>query len=193
MYTTSKNKNQFNKKTALIIGVILAAVIISGSVFVMRRSPANTSQSPAPTTAPATEEERQETEDRKDQMASDYDNKPTPTPTPSDNSNTPPGQKATTTITITYAGQYAADDSLEVGSYVNNIFEDGGICTLTMTKGSRTVTKEVTGVRDVSKTLCPVFTVAKAELGETGTWTYVVSYESTTTTAKAPAAEVEIR
>ena len=90
---------------------------------------------------------------------------------------TPPPSSGVKTVrpVITYAGQYG--DNIEVGSYVPGIYETGE-CTLTLTRGSHTITRNVTAIIDSSSTTCPSFSVSRSVLPEAGKWTAVVSYRS---------------
>lgn len=94
----------------------------------------------------------------------------------------PTQQSRAASVTITYAGQYG--DSIEIGSYVTNVLEDGGTCTLTLTKDSQRITDDVEGVQDASRTSCPVFTIARSRLSA-GTWKAVVSYSSSTASGES--------
>lgn len=122
---------------------------------------------------PATKEEKQQSEDNKDRIAAQIDkDKAEGQPTTSN----PTSVKKDGTVTITYAGQYGSN--IEVGSFVANVFEDGGTCTVLLTKGSLTVTKETKGTKDVSSTTCPAFVIPRSEFKEAGSWNLKVKYDS---------------
>jgi cytoskeletal protein RodZ len=63
-----------------------------------------------------------------------------------------------------------------VNAYVPGVFEDGGICTLTASSGSKSINKTVTGFENASYTTCPPFNYQFSS----GTWTLKVSYTSAT-------------
>lgn len=143
---------------------------------------------------PPTEEDLKETEQKKDQIAKDLNEsgKPTPQPTQTPGATDSPASKKQATVIVTYVGQYNDAKDLEVGAYVENVFEEGGDCTLSVSGPSGTVTKKTKGVRDVSKTLCPAFTVPRSELSA-GTWSVIVSYESSAAAGSSSAQEVSIQ
>jgi hypothetical protein len=64
-----------------------------------------------------------------------------------------------------------------VRGYVSNVFEDGGTCTLTLTKGTDKITATSTGVADVNKTTCAPISIDQSQL-KSGDWTAVLSYTS---------------
>ena len=90
----------------------------------------------------------------------------------------PPAQGAD--VVITYAGWTDATVGLEVGAYVTGVAESGGVCTLTLTSGSRTVSAQAAGEPDSSSTSCVNLSVPGRQL-PSGTWTAVVSYVSSST------------
>jgi len=83
--------------------------------------------------------------------------------------------KRSVSVVISYAD--LSGDDVQVNSYVSGIFEDGGTCTLTLTNGSKTVTKTGQGAGDASHTDCAPFSIPQSELGS-GSWKAVVSYSS---------------
>lgn len=125
---------------------------------------------------PPTEEEKQQPEARKDELG--QPSSPPPVPTPS-------GKKAVTPI-ITNASQE------QINTYVPGIFEEGGTCKATLTKGSKTVTKTSAGFENVSYTSCTPMNLS-GSLTEKGTWSLVVSYSSASAEGKSAATLVEVR
>jgi len=94
--------------------------------------------------------------------------------------NTPPPSSSSMQVVISYA--QATGNTVQVGAYVSGIFEDGGTCTLTLTRQSQTVTRTVTGIADATHTTCPAFTVdnsGHAALAA-GSWQAKVMYTSLT-------------
>lgn len=109
--------------------------------------------------SPPTEEEKQETQAHKKELS----NSPSP-------STTNEGKKQVTPV-ITSANQD------QISAYVPGVFEDGGTCTATLTKGSKTVTKTSEGFKNVSYTSCAPINVS-GSFPEKGTWSVVVIYKS---------------
>ena len=105
-------------------------------------------------------------------------------PTPGASS-TNPGSKKQVTPVITNASQE------QINAYVPGVFEEGGSCTATLTKGNKTVTKTSTGFQNVSYTSCAPINIS-GQLTERGTWSLVLSYNSTTAEGKSAAASLEV-
>lgn len=96
----------------------------------------------------------------------------------------------TVSPTITDAGQY--DQNVEVRAFISGIFEDGGTCTFTFTKGSQKITKTTSGVKDATTTRCSNLTTPKSEFS-TGTWNIVVSYSSSVASGSSSAKTFEVQ
>lgn len=111
---------------------------------------------------PATEQEQRETEQHKDNLA----NTPSsPSPTGSD------GLKQV-------IPQISYVDTSVINAYITGIFEEGGVCTATLTNGESTSTRSSTGFGNASYTQC-----APIDLSGTGIakgWSATVTYESST-------------
>jgi len=90
-------------------------------------------------------------------------------------SNPQSGQKAVTPV-ITNALQN--DQEIFAGSYVPGVFEEGGTCTYTFTKGSLSLVKTNKGTPNVSTTNCENVRIPRSEFSEPGSWALVVSYSS---------------
>lgn len=118
---------------------------------------------------PTTKEEKTETDAHKQELAQQQ-NQPTPTPTP--------GEKKPVTPIITNANQTAS--GINISAFVPGITEDGGSCTLTLTKGGLKVTKTNGAFFSGTNTSCQNFTVSPNDFSESGDWQAVVSYSSAT-------------
>jgi cytoskeletal protein RodZ len=111
---------------------------------------------------PPTDEEKQQAEDHKDDLAQQNNN---PAPAPS----TPNAKKSVTPV-ITNV------DNSGLRGYVPGVIEDGGTCTATAKSGSATVTKTSSGFANVSYTQCAPITW-DSQLAS-GTWEFTLSYQS---------------
>ncbi len=109
---------------------------------------------------PPTEQEKKDAEENKKTLAEE----PSPPAPP-----TSDGKKQVTP-------EIVSADRGEVRAYVPGIFEDGGTCTATATKGSQTETATSTGFGNVSYTQCEPLKWS-LPIGE---WSVVVSYSSST-------------
>ncbi len=178
------SKNQRNRKKLLVPALIaIVLVLFAGSYVVYKKRHTTTpvtvttgSDNPEKIDLnPPSQEVIQETEAHKEQLS--QDNPSTASPSP--------GTLKSVTPVITYA------DQNEVSSYVSGVIEDGGICTLTLTKASQKVTRQTTGERDATTTLCPSFTVPHDTMAK-GTWTAVVTYKSKTAAGSSTSNKIEV-
>lgn len=80
-------------------------------------------------------------------------------------------------LQITYAGPDEAAGGIAVGAYVAGLIEEGGHCTLTLTKDGLSAAAESEAVPDASTTSCGQLVVPFSEL-EPGTWAAEVTYTS---------------
>lgn len=180
-----KNKKLFT--FALPASVILGAAI--GIVWFTRNKPASIATTTPPPTAsnvgadgvnynPPTEQDKTEAENNKQDLANKVD-QPTSTP------------PSTANVLITFSGQY--DQQVELGASVSNVFEDNGVCTLTLTKDTLKLVKTSAGVKDARSTICTPFSVPRAEFAQAGQWTAVVSYTSKSITGTSQPKVIEVK
>jgi hypothetical protein len=94
-------------------------------------------------------------------------------------------------IFVTYSEWNAQSAAVEVGSYLPNVSESDGICTLTLTKAARSVQTSRPATPDVGSTACGSLTVPGDQLSA-GTWTAVVTYESSSSRGTSDPVEVEV-
>ena len=94
-------------------------------------------------------------------------------------------------VTVTFYGWNPDAQVVEVGGYVTGVVEDGGVCTLTLTKGGRTVTGSTNALPDASTTACGAVTVPGDQVSA-GTWQAVLSYSSAGHSGTAEAVDVEV-
>lgn len=106
---------------------------------------------------------------------------PEPTVGPSDDA----------TVQITYSGFNEDLEVVEVGGFVASVVEDDGTCTLTLTKGSRTVTTSSPATSNVTTTACGEQVLPRDQVSA-GRWTAVLSYESPTSRGASAPVEVEV-
>lgn len=160
-------RNKITKKVVIIFAAVL--VVFGGGVaFAYQKitqddtPPAVTTPSDTPTISdgPPTEDEKQALIDRNEQRIN-------PAPTEG---------KRTVNPVITMANQ--AGNEVTVNAYVAGVVEEGGSCTLTLTRNNLTVTKTVTAVGNATTTNCPPFFIGRSEFSEPGEWSAVVTYNS---------------
>jgi GH25 family lysozyme M1 (1,4-beta-N-acetylmuramidase) len=104
---------------------------------------------------------------------------------------TTPDNKIKVTPIIVDASQY--DTQVEVRSYVTGIVENGGTCKFTFTKGTTTFQKQSSAVADATTTKCPNLTLASTEFSAKGTWSVVVSYDSSKATGASNVVNFEVK
>lgn len=93
--------------------------------------------------------------------------------------------------TITYAGQY--NTVIEVGGYVDGVFESEANCTATFTKDTLIFTKSVIAVQNINSMDCPVMQAAASEFSSKGSWSITVSYNSSTAAGSSDTRSIEVK
>lgn len=163
-----RRTSQISKvKTPLILAVCLVALGGAGYLAIRHYHKPVASQAPAGVNLnPATEQEKKESEDIKNQSAGQSQ-------TPS--TQTTAGKKQVSVVVTN-----ASSDS--VNAYVTGVFEEGGVCTATFTQGSTTITRTSTGFRNVSYTQCAPIS---SNLPNSSPWSVIVSYSSATAEGKS--------
>jgi hypothetical protein len=94
-------------------------------------------------------------------------------------------------VTVTFYGWNPTSQEVQVGGYVGGVVEEGGVCTLTLTKGGQTVTGRSEALPDASSTACGAVTVPGDEVAA-GTWRAVLSYSSPAHSGTSDAVDVEV-
>lgn len=178
------HKSLLKRPLFWVITVIVLAIAATSYYFLVARQKSDTINPPNTVNyEPPTDQEKRETEEFKQNQEKQAD-QPDPTPaTPA-----PDGRKAVTP-TISYIGQY--DAAIEASALVPSVIEDG-TCTLTLKKGSSTVTKTNQAVKDARSTRCALFTFPAKELAK-GTWTATVNFSSATSTGTSAASTLEVK
>ena len=166
-----KNKNPRIKNLIIVSSV---AVLAGTGLWLgfLRDDAQNLSVTPTDASSTDTDESKKtnqgEPEDRKKALPGSDDGQNNP---PDANTST---QKSVKPL-ITSWGQTSS--GVEVSAYVPNVIEDGGTCTLTLTKGDKQVSAKRKGISNVSTTSCGTLFIEE-ELSA-GTWQATVSYSST--------------
>lgn len=167
-----------NKKTIVILVVILLVIGLAAAYYFTNHDK-NTSGkgSGQPTTnigginyGPPTEQDKAEADQRKQTLQ----NQSGSTATQSSGNATSVTTQAAVTITfVNYS-----NSAVQAAGFVGNVFEDGGNCTLTISKGSSKVSATSTGFKDVNKTTCPPITINRSQIPQGGDWSAILSYNS---------------
>lgn len=182
----SKIKKPSKKIVVLLLVIILALAM--AAYFLQKANQNNdTKSTPKPESFinynPPTEQEQKSGDNKKPEIVNQEESRNTQQPT------TNSGKRAVKPI-VTYATQYNSE--IEIGGYVNGIFEDGGTCTVTVTKDDKQQTKSVSSVKNVNSVDCPVMALATSSLSP-GTWTAVITYTSATAEGKSESKTFEVK
>jgi hypothetical protein len=94
-------------------------------------------------------------------------------------------------VTTTYYGWDDATSAVTSGAFVTGVIEDGGSCTLTLTKAGSHARGTAEGVSDVTTTSCGQISVPGSEL-TAGTWSGVVVYDSPGAAGRSAAFSVDV-
>lgn len=181
-------------KISLIV-FVAAAIIAAGLIiyFFQNQDETRTNSSDSPQSTgqeadtvnlqPPTKEDLQRADANKESVSNriDQENKANQQPAQSNQAVSP---------VITFAEQY--DSNIELGGYVN-VFEDGGTCTATFTKGVNRVTRTNDAIKNVNSVNCPTFSIPVSEFAEKGSWTVTLTYSSPTASGPSAAKQVEVR
>ena len=169
--------NKILKKRRIIVVSLAAVFIAAGSLgYLLLHSPNTTSKNDVSTSnpdninySPPSKTTLQQTANHKKDIASQTSksSQATSSSAKSTSSNAKP--------IITSSGEY--DNNVEVGSRVPNVYEEKGVCTLTLTKGGRSVTAKQNATPNVSEMSCGFITIASSNLSS-GNWSAVISYSS---------------
>lgn len=115
---------------------------------------------------------------------------PTPLPSPADSFSpsvtVAPGQGSVTIITLE-----VRDGKVEASGIAPGMVESSGVCTLTLTRGSRSVDASTDAVGGRDSMYCGLLSVDVADMA-TGTWTAVITYTSATRTAESAPSPIDI-
>lgn len=177
---SSKRKGTKVSRKKIFLPIIAGLILLGGLIFVLNRKsvlrlPFLPDNKPlAPPTAvsesinynPPTQQEKTETEVFKKNLG---DTVPPVTPKP-----TPGAPKSSVTPIMT---TWSATPNVEVRGYVPGINEDGGTCTLTLTKGGQTVTASGAATPDATTVSCGLITINWGKLSP-GAWSATLSYSS---------------
>jgi hypothetical protein len=182
MNRNNASKLPFFKRRKVIVSLIILIVLAIGAglwVYGNRDQTkvGKTSSGGYVNLGPATKAERKEAENHKKNLGedSDSDNKQTTTSS---------GKRQVTPVITSI-------DKSSVRGFIQGIIEDGGTCTVTLTQGSKTVTKTSTGVADASYTTCSTIELEGAITP--GSWKAVLSYSSGAAEGKSNPRSYEIQ
>lgn len=94
-------------------------------------------------------------------------------------------------VTPTYSGWDRPTSGVVVGGVVTGVIEDGGTCTVTLTRGGATAEGSSDGVPDARGTSCAEIRVPGDQLSS-GEWSAILSYRSGTATGRSASFSVVV-
>jgi hypothetical protein len=94
-------------------------------------------------------------------------------------------------VVLTYAGYDEATSTVQANGFVAGVIEEGGTCTLTLTRGDDEVTASSTAAADATTTTCGLIETS-AGIGA-GTWEAVLAYSSADAHGVSGSLEVVVR
>jgi uncharacterized protein (UPF0333 family) len=185
-------KKQKSSKVKLLVLMLVIVALVAGGYFLIKKHNDNklVVQTGTASSLKLKQEENQLDNQNKaslpaaGQSTNSQNNKP---------GNSGNATQAAADIFITYAGE--SGNTVQVSSYVSGVFENGGTCELTLKNGSTSVTRQDTGIENVSYTTCPTFNIDNTgnSVLASGTWSATVSYSSASYQGVSSANSFEVK
>lgn len=180
-----KKRYSINRKLVIAIVGVLIVIAFAGLFIYKKTHHKVATLEPTPATkidlSPATPEEQQDSNQHKEDTLKE------------DTPATTPGADGQRTVSVVIVDASQVDSDVEVRSFVSNIIEDGGICKATFTKGSRSFTRQSTGVQDATTTRCGRIVAPVSDFTEKGMWNVTVQYNSSKATGVSSSAAFEVK
>lgn len=132
---------------------------------------------------PPTDQEIEETQENKQNVIDRVEQEKNPPSSPSNKSVTP---------VLSFWGQDPDTKNVEASGFISEIYEDGGICTLTLKMSGGAVTKSGSAIKDVNRTSCTPISIARTEL-RPGQWEITLSYKSSSSSGTSVARMLEVK
>lgn len=180
-------KIKSKKKLIIILVALLAVIALSGGIYLRnsnKEAPRTPDQGEAINFDPPTEEDAKRVDENKQAIVDREE------AIQNNNQQPQPGPKSVKP-TITYAGQY--ETGVEVGGFTNGVFEDGGVCTATFSKGSTTFSKSVNAIKNVNAMDCPAIITPIDQFNSKGGWNVTLKYSSASASGESDPRIIEIK
>jgi cytoskeletal protein RodZ len=188
---TNQKSNRLSRKVMIITGIAVVAVLVAGGLLLWHKHTIDSQHTSKVSKvgpnfvnySPPTKQEKKDAADHKDALAKQMadENKA---------GNTDPGTKKDVKPVITNVS--TINSQVTVTAYISGIFEDGGTCTLTATKGSQQKTFTSQGFADATTTDCQPFRLDPSEFPGGGQWSFKVSYSSGTASGSSDAKDYRV-
>lgn len=191
MYRENK-KHTKKKRRALYIGI--ATVVLLGLVCIfLFKTKYNQTSGPNPDSneiaassdeainyEPPTEADKSDVEANKESIANDQNQQ-----------NQAKNTLKSVTPVITSSGQFG--DTVEVRAFIPGIYESSGKCNAVFSKGSSSINRLVEAIQDATTTRCDTITVKSSDFLSKGSWSVVISYESTKHKGSSEPKSIEVK
>jgi hypothetical protein len=182
-----KIKNDKNKNKIIISALVL--VILVAALFYFFYFKNRGKDSSLPVSTPATSVDGINYQPATNTEKNDSENSKTAAENESKNDSKTTGMKKVTPV-VSYSGVY--NENAEVSSYVPGVLENSGKCTLTLSRGSKSVSQSKDAVPNVSDMSCGLIKIPTSKLSS-GTWSGVVSYSSTKAEGSSDKFNIDIK
>ena len=133
------------------------------------------------TSAAGSQAPAEETAEATDEPVEDGGSEPVATDAPAEE----------TSVAISNAYWDPAEAALFASGFVSPVVEDGGTCTLLVSRDGNTVRATVEGIADATTTVCDRLVLPGDEL-RPGTWSVVLQYESDNASGESAPFDVEV-
>jgi len=157
------------KNIVKILGIMLVLLVFLGLTFyfsnINKKNSGNTSTPSTPGVSGPTQNEKQMANDQKQTNINR-----------ADLDQSPQAQIKSALPLITYINE--GKDTYEIGSIINGIYEDGGVCKLIAKKNTLYLTFQDYSIKNPRSLECKTFSIPKAKLPEKGQWSITVEYSS---------------
>ncbi len=174
-----KNKKNYKKYILIFLAVVLIA---AGSAFFIIKN--NNKQS-----TPSTEKyEGPTSQDKKD--AAD-NKKHVSNREELDKQEDSSSDKKQVTPVITNAMQ--SGQQITINAYVSGVFEDGGKCSATISKGSNSITRTTNAFADATTTSCQPIFIDRSVFSEAGDWKVTMHYKSNSAEGSSQAVTLAVQ
>lgn len=175
------------KKKKYIIAATICLLLAGGAYaylhLVANKKAPNYRSADGISYAPPTKQDRADSEATKDVAPSTSNGSAA-------SSQTKPTAKKSVSVNITT--WYQDSDNINVNGFVSDIVEDGGTCTLRLTRDSNTVSQQRQAIANATNTSCGVTSIPLAKLAP-GVWQATLSYASSTSMGTSSPIQVTVK
>lgn len=181
-----KHKNVSTSKKqrwAILAAVILIAVGLSTFLYARQTRQTSDDWRNDINYSPATDAEKEYSEAVKDDIV-ENDKKQDDQPQDA-------GAKKRVLPQVSSWAQRDSTSNLTIGGYVDGVIEDGGSCTVVLTKGGQEVSASREGLANAQSTACGSIVIEKAKI-EAGNWSVVLRYSSKTSEGISDPVSIEV-